>query len=88
MPLDITLFFLFFSWFTFFTIALLFMLFLGLRFDTMDVVPKKLFYQSKLSLEVDCYNSISIFDIVITSTITIMNFTTTNVAQQWALLAK
>jgi hypothetical protein len=28
--------------------------FLGLRFDTVIVVPKKLFYQSKLSLEVDC----------------------------------
>jgi D-mannonate dehydratase len=54
----------------------------------MEVVPKKLFYQSKLSLEVDCYNFTSIFDIVITSTITIMNSTTTNVAQQWALLAK
>lgn len=62
--------------------------FLGLRFDTMEVIPKKLFYQSKISLEVDCYNSTSIFDIVNTSTIMIMNSTTTNVSQQWALLAK
>jgi hypothetical protein len=54
----------------------------------MEVVPKKLFYQSKLSLDVDCYNSTSIFDIVITSIVIIMNSTTTNVAQQWALLVK
>jgi hypothetical protein len=54
----------------------------------MEVIPKKLFYQSKISLEVDCYNSTSIFDIVNTSTIMIMNSTTTNISQQWALLAK
>jgi hypothetical protein len=54
----------------------------------MEVIPKKLFYQSKLPLEVDCYNFTSIFDIATTSTIMIMNSTTTNVAQQWALLVK
>jgi hypothetical protein len=59
----------------------------NLRFDGMKVILEKLFYLIELPLKVDCCSFRLLF-VVFTSILTMVNSTITNVAQQWALLAK
>jgi hypothetical protein len=53
----------------------------------MKVILEKIFYLIELPLKVDCCGFTLVF-VVITSIVTMVNFAITNVAQQWALLAK
>jgi len=52
----------------------------------MKVILEKIFYFIELPLKVDCCDFTLVF--VVFTSITMVNSTITNVAQQWPLLAK